>query len=235
MGRIVAALVIVLLVGPNQLGAEEVKPPTASELESLIRRLGAESYHERIAAKASIVALGEVGPAVLACNILRESRENENPEIRMRCKEVVRDIYKMWVVGIGDMDIGADIGWFVEFDGDLLSTLPLVLNVREGGPAAQAGMKPGDAITHVGQDSCSALDGRLRFLHLLMKAPADQALSVRVKRFKGEPPLEVLDRKIKVSLSVIPEQRERSESDESEIEIGFQVWLKSLENRIRKP
>lgn len=229
-------LLVVLLwaaLGASQgVSAQVPREPSVRELEALILGLRAEAYSDRMAATKALLAAAEERPAVFACNFLRESRKNGDPEIRQRCGELVKDVYLRWVVGVGESDLGAKFGWFVQYDGKSVSTLPLVIEVAKGGPADQAGLKPGDAITHLDEVPCRALDGRGGFTRMLVKIPAGQAISLRVKRGGSDDPFLHDEKMGDETLKVVPKKRNLAEFDGSEAEQGFQVWLKSLENRI---
>jgi len=90
----------------------------------------------------------------------------------------------------GKNRLGAGVGWFVNFEGNELSSLPIISNVRKGSPSESGKLKLGDVIKSAEGVSFQSAHSRNLFIHLLKIWPVGTPLSFEVLRNSKQPELD---------------------------------------------
>ena len=131
-----------LVILPDLVGAVElpVRP---------LSNLGSRQFHEREVAQSELLQWARTHPESTTGEFLRQSREADDPEVRLRCHQILRVLVMDEYEGEGYMGIGLQ---------DEISTVPgelkprgliRVTMVQEGTPAERAGIRNGDLIAGV--------------------------------------------------------------------------------------
>lgn len=77
---------------------------------------------------------------------------------------------------------GATFGWYLVLDGQKFQTLPLVIQVREGSPAAKSGLLPGDVIDQCQGKNLKSASSRNQLLLFLSRWPESQPIELKIRR-----------------------------------------------------
>jgi|GEM_PF-143087 len=77
--------------------------------------------------------------------------------------------------------LGAAVGWFIEYQGNDMTSFPLVTEVKRDSPAAKAKLTAGDVISKIAGESLHHHQSRNHLIHLLMIWPEDTPMKMEVR------------------------------------------------------
>lgn len=177
---------------------------TVEERSTLIDELSSEDFTKRTEASQALVNEAETNLQEVLQQVLEVMRSSSNPEVDRQTKEVIRAMYRRHKLGIGDVDCGWKLGWFLDHNGKNLSSMPMVLEVVEGGPADKAGLVPGDVITHLGRESLRSKHSRNEFVEKVAKKRPGEKLNLKVRFSGAKGAFEIYNKHKKKNCVVVP-------------------------------
>lgn len=183
----------------------------AGELEPLIAGLADESFAVRQRATAELVRQGHEDVETVQALCLEHFLKNPEPEVRIRCKKVLRELL---AESVGFIGIRHQPRAYFDEEGELKKGVEVV-EVLPGQPAAKAGLKVGDIIVRIDGKQLggeSAGDDFSRWVRLL---GAGKQAVVHLER-EGEA------REITLTTGAAPEELLTVDP-----ETRFQEWLRS--------
>ena len=207
-----------------QLHGQEIPPA------DLIKNLGSEVFVSRENAQAELIIWALKHPRPATAEFVRLYRENDDPEVRKRALVVLKELAAVDYLsdGQGYLGILMQEEPIEAAQGGKLRFGIRILDVMQGSPAEQAGLKMGDLII--------SLDGKgwevMGALTLLRETIADKKplveVSLLVKRAQGDPIAITVklgkrptpDLQVGVDLGLLEQQSK---------ERHFKQWLKKQE------
>ena len=120
-------------------------------LDRMYERLGSLQFKEREAAQVDLLYWGKSQPNSAMIELLRQSREASDPEVRKRCWDTLRDLVmdQYMKEGEGYLGIGLQTE-MVEVPGEVKPRAAIrVLRIQPDTPATKAGIQENDLIVSV--------------------------------------------------------------------------------------
>ncbi len=106
----------------------------------------------------------------------------------------------------GENRLGAAVGWFVEYQGDQMTSFPVLSKIIVNAAADQAELRVGDVIWKLEDESMHHAHSRNHFIHLLKLWPEKQPMQMIIRRERdgNNKRLEyAYDRRKKLKISVM--------------------------------
>lgn len=155
----------------------------ATPPEDHIARFNSERYPERAAAQRELIEAaarqpGEVIRALIAAT------GSDSVEIAESSHETLQRIFEIRELGLGHLDPGFELSWFIAWEDAKITTYPHVIEVTEDSPAAAAGLKPGDVIRRCGDTPSSGLRSKTDLLRLMATLPEGTELVLKIGRME---------------------------------------------------
>ena len=173
--------------GLRAQGDAEAGPAREKELPQvpaeLVAALGHEKFKERHVAQKSLLAWGKKDPGGSIESLYHLYRKAENPEVRLRSREVLKSlvILQQPLPGQGYLGIQMDTARWKDDQG-VVQPAVLITDVREGTAAAVAKLKANDLIIGVDQVVFDDLAPTRRFAdYIKSKKPGDE-ITLKVRR-----------------------------------------------------
>ena len=235
------AAVFCQIAGVQAQGGEEAGRAGGKELPEvpaeLITALAHEKFKERHAAQKALMAWGRKDLGGSIESLYRLYRKAENPEVRLRSREVLKAlvIIQQPLPGQGYLGIQMDTARWKDGEG-VIQPAVLITDVREGTAAAVAKLKADDLIIGVDQVVFDDLAPTRRFAdYIRSKKPGDE-ITLKVRR--GMERLELIAslRRRPAALDeinqwgLLPVLPQESKMDED----YFQEWLRERTAKERK-
>ena len=216
--------------------AAPTSPPGGAEgkglPEAALGRLGHDDYQERLQAQEALREWGMQNFEPRSELLYEAYRQSKDPEVRLRMREVLRDLVirqQPWD-GEGYLGIRMNPGQLKDAHGELRSVV-VVAEVREGTAAEEAGLLAGDRILAIDRQTFKGDDARLPFGDYIKgKKPGDKVeLTVRREDQDLQIPAVLRRRSPLINrlnamggFLELPDQKELDEAD-------FKEWLDQKE------
>lgn len=200
-----------------------------SPLLAAISKLSSESYPERMGAAKEVLKLSKPDPVAAGALLLARSRIDPDPEIRLQTSQLLRELFEFEILGKGSIEVGFELGWFVEDTGKEIVTLPYIIRIDGKGPAAKGGVKLGDVITHLNEEPLRKLDGRRLLLSKLARLESGKEVTFKIQRNPHTTDNELFHRYEGASVTFMPETRDPHAAGDPFPEERFKSWIESLE------
>jgi membrane-associated protease RseP (regulator of RpoE activity) len=142
--RLIAAMVLAGLGIPSAMG--DAAPP------EVIRGLMDQEFRVRQEAQESLLGWAREEPATRARQLLEQARTAEDPEVRIRCHDVLRSLAMDVYHQNGEGYIGIQMDMFraqLPGENQVPRNVVLITRVMGDSPASEAGLQAGDMITGV--------------------------------------------------------------------------------------
>lgn len=219
-----------LLIGSAMVLSAEEEPASSAQVaaQALVDQLLSESYRERKEALSGLTVLADEHSDTIPLFLNKLRLESDEPEVRGGVTESLRTIFRYNVLGQSSNDFGVELGWFIDHDGDNLATYPFVLKIDEGGPAALAGVKRYDVITHFDGEELRAPDARKLLLRKFRQFKGRRGATFIIKRIPGAVGNSFYHRTIRKGYRVKPIRTEAPPEDQSFDEKKFRDWLRTI-------
>ncbi|MBQ97338.1 MAG: hypothetical protein CMP30_04980 [Roseibacillus sp.] len=218
--------------------SEETKKGGSVELpEGLIEALGHEDFKKRREGQNELLLWGKKDLQGGIEALYRIYREAENPEVRLRGREVLKAlvILKQPLPGQGYLGIQMDTARWKDEKG-MMRPAVLITDVRKGTAADLANLKANDLITGLDEVLFDDLAPTRRLAdYIKSKGPGDK-ITLKVKRGQDHLELTASLRRRPTALDeitqwgVLPVLPQETEMDED----YFQEWLKKQREKDRK-
>ena len=190
-----------------------VKPGIAEAVELtelMINALADEDFAKREQAADALVDFAAIRLVGTVVKLAEAAKNHPDPEIRKRSDETIRKIYERYELGVGKADFGWRLGWFLDHDGKTLSSYPMILETDEGGPAHEAGLRPGNVIAAMDDVDLRGDDSRNQLVkNLAMQSPGVEIrFKIRYNILDYAFQLYNRDKEKTVSISPVPTKRQ---------------------------
>lgn len=192
------ALVGAVLLVSSILGSSTGLPTEA------FRNLGSRDFRQREAAQSELLVWSRRQPEQAMIELLRQSREADDPEVRQRCMNVLHDLVIDEYLKEGEGFIGIAMK-------DEISNVPgdpkprkviRVTEVRLGTPAQQAGIQLNDLVVGLDGQVWRDVDASLPFREKIRAMKPNSKVELKILRDGG-----LID--CRVTLARRPEQADR--------------------------
>ena len=216
---------------------EEEKQALPEVPASMIEALGHEEFKKRHAGQRDLLVWGKKDLKGSITSLYRVYREAEDPEVRLRSREVLKAlvILKQPLPGQGYLGIQMDTARWKDEEG-MIHPAVLITDVRKGTAADLATLRADDLITGVDQVLFDDLAPTRRLAdYIKSKNPGDKII-LKVRRGKEHLELTASLRRRPTALDeinqwgVLPVLPQETEMDED----YFQEWLKKQKKKERK-
>lgn len=234
------SIIIVAIGGEIFAQLEGPDRPKKDELpelpEGMIESLGHEDFKKRHAGQRELLMWGKEDLQGSIKVLYRIYREAENPEVRLRSREVLKAlvILKQPLPGQGYLGIQMDTARWKDEEG-MMRPAVLITEVRKGTAADLAKLKADDLITGLDEVQFDDLAPTRRLAdYIKSKGPGDKII-LKVKRGKEHLELTASLRRRPAALDeivqwgVLPVLPQETEMDED----YFQEWLKKQRKKDR--
>lgn len=125
--------------------------PALEAPRDLVEALASETYSERVNAEAGLLEWALERPRDSASGVYRAFRSTEDPEVRLRCLAVLRELAMKDYLREGEGYVGVRIqaqGFMNPNDEDRRFAI-LITGITEGTPAQRVGLRAGDLVVGV--------------------------------------------------------------------------------------
>ena len=205
---------------------------SASEsIDQLCYDLGAENFKARENAERALFERALSDRNTIASKVAKLSEETKDPAIRYGSIDLLKKIYKRYELGIGGSEFGFTLGWFIEDDGESISSYPMILTIEEDGPAAKAGLNRGDVIFQAQGKTTRGVDSRNELIRKLAVIKPGDSVTFEIHSNGKKSPYGIqLERtqKKKVTLAPIPGAQSPEGQEKSFEENVFKDWVRKL-------
>lgn len=203
---------------------ERVAASEPEPVDGLIRKLDAESFQERSAARRTLVERLH-DPSDPGLTELLAARYATSPEIRDQANQALREIFALQVLGTGRRDCGVTWIYWLDRNHGRSAAHPFVRSMEPNSFLAQGGLKVGDVVTSAADRTFNKRGSVAELSALLEKAPTGTPLSLTVMR--GDPRKLTKDRVKTLTINVTPVNTAKTEG-RAEQPGEYNAWLKSL-------
>lgn len=202
--------------------------PAWQKRAAMLEALGAEDSPTRVEARLALIDTASTDLAGVLRQVYETMRSSSDPEVARQIQDVIRGIYRRHELGLGAAECGWTLGWFLHHDGENLRSLPLVVEVVEGGPADQAGVKPGDAIAKLDGRSLRSSHSRNEFVREVSTMRPGREMTLEIWRGPSEGAFRSDNKSRRKELVVVPAEREPTEEEEPIDDATVGIWLRRI-------
>lgn len=141
--------------------------------------------------------------------LLKNTLEKEMPDsLKTEVAQLLKKLADSNREDEGKNRLGASLGWFLKFQEESLSSLPILTMVHKNSPAEKVGMKLGDVIRSAAGVKLFSEESRNHFVTLIHIWPSSTPLELGLRRNKRQPELdERVTRDKQVRVKVILSKR----------------------------
>ncbi|WP_367870966.1 PDZ domain-containing protein [Luteolibacter sp. Populi] len=183
----------------------------AGDLDALVGNLASDDFKTREAGSAGLVQRAKSDIAAVRDLCLRHYLKSPDPEIRIRCKEILRDLM---LDSYGFLGVHHRSMTYPGKDGKPKRAVEIMTAV-EGQPAHAAGLRPGDIITEFNGHPLDVPDPTDEFGRRIRLCGAGRKVTIKFRR-AGKPMA------LQVTTGAAPRELLHVDS-----EVRFQEWLKA--------
>lgn len=200
--------------------------------ESLFQGLGSEEFDVREGAQAELSAWAVKNPQLATPTILRLLQEDDDPEVRKRALKILKELGNIDYLSEGQGYLGINIGeepLNAPQGGEGRFGIR-VLNVRNGSPAEQAGLKMDDLILSLDGIIWKEDDAITKFITAVAAKKPLADVTLMVQRGQADP----IGINVKLGKRPIPNLQAGGDLgllEQEAKEQHFQQWLKKQQDK----
>ena len=150
----------------------------AGELDTLVGGLADEDFKTREEHTAELIRRGQADPAAVTTLVLQHYLRDSDPEIRLRCEIVLRELL---TESYGFLGVQHRAREYFDEEGKTRQTVELLM-VMEGQAAHNAGLKAGDIVIEIDGKSLDGPDPVAVFGRTLRLLGAGKKTTVKIDR-----------------------------------------------------
>ncbi len=155
-----------------------------ASLQQTFLKLSSSSYCEREVGQTELLRWGRMSPDTAKLQLFERARFDNEPEVRARCMDVLRELVIDDYLKEGSGYIGVGLSReMMKVPQDLkLRSVIRVTQVQPNTPASRAGILPGDIIVGLNQQIWYELDADLKFQETIKAMKPNTKVCLRILR-----------------------------------------------------
>ncbi len=222
--RIKALLSLIFLITTNLMFAE--KETLETQVARALEKIISENFQERQEGQALLIEAGQSEAREVARLALLTVSESGDPELRVRIRNVLKDLFRLDVLTTKKVTLGVSWRWYVE-EGDHseIQSWPMVVLLKKDSLLAKAGLQSHDVIRSFNGQSLNSLEGVEECQRLFGLLPEGEEIVLIVTGSKmGSKNLVELKKEREIKLSNGAHQSEVRKARAGE----YEEWLADL-------